>query len=380
LKNQSAQNLIVLSTYKVSLTNWEKSGLLDREVGYYILMEKLYKIKLSIVTYDKNDKRFTNTFKNIKILYRKKINNFLFSLFAPLVYYKSFKKSDIIKSNQSKGAWMGLIAKILFRGKKLIVRCGWVRTKEMMQKVELKSGFKLLIEIFLDKISFKYSDAIIVTTELDKNYIINNHNIHEKKIYVIPNSVDINLFKKTEKKPFGNKLKVISIGRFVNSKNFESLITACGESRYVKELILIGNGPNKNIYNKIAKTNKTKITFISNVNNDSIPNHLNKADLFIMPQKYASGMSKVIMEAMAMGILTIASDIPAHLHSIDDGVDGFICGGSSESIKNCIKKVFTMNYEERLIIQNNASEKIINHFSFEKSIEKEFYLYNSLLK
>jgi glycosyltransferase involved in cell wall biosynthesis len=380
LKNKSAQNLLVLSTYKVSLTNWEKSGLLSREIGYYQLMKALYKINISFITYDANDKKFINKYKGIDILFKKYINNSLFSIFAPIIYFNAFLKSDIIKSNQSKGAWTGLVAKFLFRNKKLIVRCGWVRTEEMMKKVELKTGFKYYIESFLEKLSFRFSDAIIVTTELDKKYLMEYRDINEKKIHIIPNSVDIKLFKRIKPRPWGNQLKVISVGRFVKSKNYESLIIACNESKYVRELILIGDGAQKYIYNDIAEKIDTKITFISNIKNNSIPNYLKKADLFIMPQKYGSGMSKVIMESMSLGLLTIASDIPAHTQSIIDGVDGFICGKSPQSIKACIKKIFKMSESERIIIRKNASNKIINEFSFNKSLEKEFSLYNRLLR
>ncbi len=380
MKKKSVRNLIVLSTYKISLSNWEKLGLLSREIGYYQLMEALYKIKISFLTYDANDKKFINKYKGIDILFKKYINNFLFSIFAPIIYFNAFLKSDIIKSNQSKGAWTGLIAKILFRNKKLIVRCGWVRTEEMMKKVELKSGFKYYIESFLEKLSFRFSDAIIVTTELDKKYLIKNYKIKSKKINIIPNSVDTKLFERRDSRPWSKKLKITSIGRFVNSKNFESLILACGELNYIEELVLIGGGPLKEKYNEMAKSIKTKITLLSNVDNKIIPNYLENSDIFIMPQKYGSGMSKVIMEAMSLGKLVIASDIPAHKASIKDNVDGFICGKSPESIRDCIEKVVSMGHNKRSVIQENAAEKIINDFSFNKSIEKEFALYNSLFQ
>jgi len=373
--------ILVLSTYKYSLGKWEKSGLLSREIRYYELMKKHHGLNMSIMTYDLNDIKYNSIYTKIKILPKLYFKDFLFSVTAPLIYYKDFKNSIIIKSNQSRGAWTGLIVKLLFPKKYFVMRCGWVRTEEILKTVEKRKGIRLALTKFVEKLTFHNSDAIIVTTPLDKKYIANYYNLKNNKIFIIPNSIDTSLFKKSNKYSFLKKpLTIIAIGRFIKAKNFDSLIIACKNINEVKKLILIGSGSEERKYKKLSKNSSLAFDIISNVNNAQIPDYLKTADLFVMPQKMGSGMSKVILEAMSTGLITIASDIPPHRQNIKHGVNGFLCKTDPKSIESCLKNVINMDKDILIKVSKCARENMVNNYSMDNVVSKEYDIYKKNIR
>ena len=92
--------------------------------------------------------------------------------------------SQLIKTNQLNGSWMGIILK-KFLGIPLLVRTGY-NIYEFKVK-ENKSAFVKLFYKYLTKLSLKYSDFYIVTSNKDKIFSKNGGN--KRNIVIIPNYV-----------------------------------------------------------------------------------------------------------------------------------------------------------------------------------------------
>ena len=115
--------VIILFTYGISLSDWENSGLLDREVKLYNFLHDNYGVKFTFITFgDKSDLRFQEKIPNIKIVplyeFINKSKSKSIELFRSLFFAFRLKKlipisNSIIKTNQLWGAWIGILLKII---------------------------------------------------------------------------------------------------------------------------------------------------------------------------------------------------------------------------------------------------------------------------
>lgn len=126
--------------------------------------------------------------------------------------------------------------------------------------------------------------------------------INREKITVVPNGVDLNIFKPGEKN-FGGK-QILYVGRFDEFKNVETLILAhriLGD-RYT--LNLAGYGPLEGKLRKMGEGQK--INFLGRISHEKLPEIYSHNNVCVMPSSYEP-FGKVALEAMACGTPTIVS-------------------------------------------------------------------------
>lgn len=360
-------SLLLISTYNVGLHIWKEQGLYSREIAYYQKLEK-YLSRFGILTYDnKNEKQENATY--VYYYNHFGLHPFLYSILAFYLHRKAIRNFDVIKTNQFAGAWLALFIKIFHKKKIFILRGGhaW----------DYESGSKLtrwIANLVMD-ICIRYADLIFFVSNEDKEKYLNR--ISKKnlnKIKILPNAVDTNLFS-PKTKPNNDKIKIVMVGRLVQMKNFQSVLSALsnmdssiknriivdiiGDGEYISELKKAGEG--------------LPITFHGSLPNDKTAEFLSNSDIFVLPQFYGSGMSKVILEAMASGNIVIASDLPAHRNTIDEGINGYISGVESSSIQEKLEYVIKNYHTEEIIkIKEMAIKKVQDNFSMDSVVKKEY--------
>ena len=177
----------------ISLKDWEDIGHIDREVRFYNDLSNNFE-EIYFLTYGKDDLALKHRVSDkVKILHKKNsVPNLLYYVLLPFIYRKELKDSDIFKTNQMSASLPAIIAKVIYR-KKLIVRCGyeWLKVLEM----ENKALWKRAIVYVLELLAYKSADKIIFSSNKDKKFAQDKFNIKEEKIVLIPNYIDVSLFK-----------------------------------------------------------------------------------------------------------------------------------------------------------------------------------------
>lgn len=372
--------LLLLFTYGGRLENWEELGLIDRELAYY---EKMFDAGLKhvdLMTYGhgKTKKRIDQRF---RVLPKKWVKHeLIYSFLAPFACWSAFKKCDIMKTNQSQGAWVGWLVKAMMWQKKLVVRCGWVRTKEMMQKDEGRSGLNLWWHQVVERLAFTFANAIIVVSKIDRDYICKHYGISKNKFTIIPNSIDISLYQYKEKEvsPALSK-RILLIGRLVEMKNYQNLLKAADGLKEISEVVIAGDGPYRKELENIAESVNVDVRFLSAIPNHQIPMELEQADIFVLPQFYASGMPKVILEAMAVGTPVVCSDILVHRNLIENGGNGFLCGNTVDSIRRVLVQVCNMSDNQRKQLIRKARMDVEVSHDMAINAQRELALFDSLV-
>jgi len=371
MRNLKQKTLALFFTYRISLKVWEKIGNLTREIKPYKELANYFN-EIYFFTYgDKEELKYQKIFsKNIKIFPKKwNLPSIFYSLFLPFFYKNELKKVDILKTNQMSGSWVAVIAKWLYK-KKLVVRCGyeWLSFLENQKK----PLWKRIVAKFIEKIAYKDADKIILTSEKDKRFVVKKFEIKPEKVEVIPNYIDIDLFKPLNLLKEKNNL--IFVGRLEEEKNLFNLIEAI--AMLPVKLVIVGRGSLKEKLKSFAKEKNAKVEFKESIPNEKLPEELNKSEIFILPSFY-EGCPKVLLEAMACGLPCIGTNVEGIKDIIKHRENGYLCEPDAKSIKKAILEILNdKNLKEK--ISQNARKTILEKFSLEKILEKEIKIYQSL--
>lgn len=211
-----------------------------------------------------------------------------------------------------------------------------------------------------------------------------------RKTNVIPNGVVVPEISKTDEvlKELGlTKGKyILSVGRFVPEKGFHDLMEAFikfqAESPKPEslewKLVIAGRADHEDNYSRglIQKARENK--------NIILPGYLDRAPLaelyshaglFVLPSYY-EGMPIVLLEAMAYGLASIISDIPAN-KNVGSPDDIFFKAGDFEALKEKIASAVDkpLTHEQR----QERIKMISQDYDWEKIADKTLAVYQKVL-
>ena len=196
---------------------------------------------------------------------------------------------------------------------------------------------------------------IICVSQPSKEDVISEFKVDEKKITVIPNGIDIGIFKpSTIKKSLSFRI-VTTASADIPLKGLRHLILAL--PRVIRQfpltsLTVIGKSPQKSNLNKLIDDLdlEDKITFRSGISEKEIVKTYHDSDIAVIPSLY-EGFGFGAGEAMACGVPLISTDSGGLKQVIGDAALK-IKPGSVNEIEEGILKLFT---EEK--IRQELAEK-----------------------
>ncbi|MDD2375987.1 MAG: glycosyltransferase family 4 protein [Clostridia bacterium] len=220
-----------------------------------------------------------------------------------------------------------------------------------MEYFRILDGKGFVNKILSSMIRYTFKNATKVRSLSEKmTEMLKERNI-KANIVVIPNRVNIELFNMSKKDTtFGEKIKIVSVGRFVWEKAYDVAIKAVInlQKKYNVQLTLIGGGPLKDSYKQLAN-NYDYIILIDNLPQEEIVSFLNQSDIYIQPS-ISEGMPRTILEAMAIRLPIIVSDVGAVSGIVQNEINGLLIRpGNLKALENAIEKI---------IIDGKLREKI----------------------
>jgi len=365
--------LSVFMTNSIGLWNWKKKGLLSRELSLYNkISEAGWGIR--IYSYDRTRKlpSLPKQFMAVQqwpVIIPRKIN-FIYELLLPFIHYCSGRRSTHIITNQAHGGWPAIIAAKMWRTQ-LIARCGMV-LGERLEDFE-KIGIRLKIRKYLEKKTFAYADQCIVPTKHHAEWIVNHYNINHKKINVIPNYVDFDLFNLDHNAT--KQYDIIYVGRFVDVKNHRLLIDSAKEKDW--KILLVGDGPLRSEIEKYAAEYKINCRIINAVPNAQLPSLLRSSKLFVSTSR-REGHPKALIEAMACGCACVATKAPGVINIINDGENGVLVDPNAIELMKAIDYVLDDD-KFRINLSLAASAYARELFSLEKVSEMYLSVFKKVL-
>lgn len=140
------------------------------------------------------------------------------------------------------------------------------------------------------------------------------------------------------------------------------------------QLLLLGDGP---LLNELNDKYDENIKFIGRV--DNVDKYLDSCDYFISCSE-SEGLPNAVMEAMAIGLPCILSDIPPHLELLQGDDNGFNYQlNNYDEFISVLNKSYSMSSEQFALMSEKSLQKISNTFNVKNMANKHYELYESLL-
>lgn len=253
---------------------------------------------------------------------------------------------------------------------------GIIKEKETNLKYKIKKYFIGGASLYFspDRNSNKY----LVHYGAKRNQIVNYpySTIYEHEILNKPLNVrERSILRKRLALP--GRFLFVSVGQFIERKNFETLIHYWQKRKEDEILLLIGHGPLKRKYEKlIAKLNLKNILIYDFLPTNQLFLHLRAANAFLFPTK-EDIYGHVVNEALSQGLPVISSrHANSALNLIKRDINGYLIDFSKErQIDTAIRKVLQNEYmrlEAIKTAKENTLEKMVDvHYKFLLEASKE---------
>lgn len=313
----------------------------------------------------------------------------LFNLFFILIK----EKPQIVHTHTPKAGIIGMLASYLA---KVPIRLHTVAGLPLLEEL----GVKRNVLNFVEKLTYKCSTKIYPNSYGLKEIILKNSFTSENKIKVIgngsSNGIDINYFTpdsftSLEKKLLKDKLNIIEkefvyifIGRIVADKGIKELVEAFNKlSKINNDVKLLLVGPFEDELDPLD--DKTKM--IMNTNNQiivigfqsDVRLYLAVSNALVFPS-YREGFPNVVMQAGAMGLPSIVSDINGCNEIILNNVNGIIIPPKSvKSLLEAMIKIYSDKYYF-IKLKKKIRYLITNRYDRELIWSELLEEYNKLLK
>jgi glycosyltransferase involved in cell wall biosynthesis len=194
------------------------------------------------------------------------------------------------------------------------------------------------------------------------------------KFVVSPLGVDAEIFAPRPGRPASEPFEILCVGRLTPAKGQHILIDAVErlmqEGRQVR-LRLVGSGPDETSLREHAarSTAAECMVFEGAINQDRIRDFYAAADAFCLPS-FAEGLPVVLMEAMAMELPCVTTQIAGIPELIRDGVDGLLVPPSDlDALVKALARLMD-NAELREQIGKSGRARVVEHYDLRRSVER----------
>lgn len=244
-----------------------------------------------------------------------------------------------------------------------------------------KKILRKILEIFVEKITYKCADIILVVSEKEKNFLI-KYGIQKGKIVIIPNGVDIEAFKDVfdttyvqNRYNLKNFYKVVFVGNMEYLPNQEAVrIIALSLAPRIQsqisnvKFLIVGRVPS----NFDPQSNLIFTGVVKNVNE-----FLAASDVAIAPLFHGSGTRLKILEYFSYGLPVVSTTIGIEGLEVKNGVNALIEDDINEFANKVIKLLKDETLSRRL--GKAARELVVSKYDWRKIGKQLNAVYYTLL-
>ena len=360
-------NLLLCMTPGVGISDWKNAGILSREIKPYLeYIKRGWNVK--ILTSKKSS--INKIASKIEIV---STSSSRLLPIVPWIYRYLGKWANVIKTNQSIHSYFYTEAAKRWR-KPILLRCGYVHGEylEMTQN----RGIKTRLYQALEGKAFRDATSCIVPTPELSNWLQDKYQIAQDQINIVPNFVDLELFKPVEQMKKISK-SIIAVGRLHPVKRFDMLVRACAQIPEC-QLTVVGEGPERSKLELLAKRLNVRLNLPGKIIHEKLSHIINKHKIFAMTSA-REGHPKALIEALSCEIPCIVTKAVGVDNILTHGSNGWVVNGSVSAIRDGLKMLLS---DEVLCntISRNGRKLISEKYNFSYIMDKEFAIVEKLLK
>lgn len=334
-----------------------------------------------VIAYPKRGKLFRNFEVSGVPLIDFEINS-KYDFFAVFKCLRIIKRHSIDLIHTQGPASLDLIATIAAK----IANIPIVVTRPYMIKDDLTfSLFRKMIYEFMDKVTLLFASTIVAVMESGKRDLIDNYKVPENRVKLIYNGVKLKKFNPRQLEPIeanSQKIKIGMAAQFTSVKGWpdflKTLALLIKEGKNIQG-VLIGDGPEIDNIKKLSKQLgiDDRVEFKGHL--ETVSSELYNLDIFFFPS-YREGLSVAIIEALAMGLPIVASDVGGIKEQVLENENGFVCSvGEIASYKEKLSYLID-NGDLRRKFSKRSRQIAEERFSEDRMLKEHVALYQSQLE
>jgi glycosyltransferase involved in cell wall biosynthesis len=242
----------------------------------------------------------------------------------------------------------------------------------------------------LDRFSNRFASHIVAVSASCRNFLITRESIPANDVTLVPNAIDLLRFSPAVARRDQARLElglpasarvVAGVGRLNPQKNFALFLDVAAQlaPRFPDlHFLLAGDGPEEKMLREKAAALgiADRVTFSGYVADTRLV-YL-AADVLLMPSRY-EGLPMTLLEAMAMGLPVVASQLDGIAEVIGDGREGFLVPSDEAALFVERTAALLQDAELSSCIAQNARAKIEASFSVERMTSAVEEIYDRFL-
>lgn len=242
----------------------------------------------------------------------------------------------------------------------------WIHSGLEYLEIE-KPNILIMLKRWIQKLSYRKFDKIILLTEAARNRFCSRYNLREKSC-ILHNPINVDEVVKLSNESvldykFKDNINVICVCRLSIEKGVDRLINVCNKllkEGYDFNLIILGDGPERKKIDKLIKENlilSNKVSVLGYKNNPY--KYMSKCNIYVSPS-VSEGFSLSIAEAMIMNLPILSTNCNGPSEILDNGKYGLLVENSEGGIYDGMKSLL-------------STPKLVNYYSDKSKERKEIF-------
>lgn len=413
--------LVLFFTRGVSLAEWDRLGMFDREVALYRALARR-DVRTTFVTHGgPEDLAYRDRLGDAGIgigCDRRRLGRGRYERLLPLLAAPALLRCDLVKTNQINGGELAARAARLYR-RPLIARCGYMWS-EFVEREHGADSSEARRAREIEARVFRAGARVVVTTSAMRDAVAARFPEIAPRLRVVPNYVDTESFSPADGPPprppafpasavlpaslasaasagEDERFDVLFVGRIAPQKNLESLLEAFVRLAVARpdaplRIAIAGDGPDRDslrarFESEIApripasplarERHGGPIAWLGPVPNATLPNLMRRSSVFCLPSHY-EGHPKALLEAMACGMAVVAADAPGLREVIRHEETGLVVPGTAESLAESLDRLLR-DAPLRARLGAAARAHAVEHWSLDRIVDLELGVYEEAL-
>lgn len=289
-------------------------------------------------------------------------------------------KNLIVHTNSSKAGVLGRLASQILKIPCVHTIHGW-----SFNSHQNKIFYKLAVCI--EKILSKYTEKIIVVTEMDIKKGLKNGIGNERKYSVVRAVTDMTPFKNGDGMKIRKELGISNYSKVVGTvavfKPQKAPLDFIQAAKFISDkfkdvvFIMTGGGPLLGASIKKAKDLGIEDRIYFTGWRKDVHDIISSYDIFLLTSLW-EGLPQVLLQAMAAGKAIVATAVDGSVEIIEDGVNGFLVAPNRPDIAaDKVLELLEDNNKRRIV--GNVNRKFVDrHFSVVKMKEDAEKIYREI--
>jgi len=204
--------------------------------------------------------------------------------------------------------------------------------------------------------------------------------IPDIKSVVIPNGVDIEYVNSVLKQPaefFITPSYAVFIGKMEKYKGTAVLEKILENPKFTAPVVFIGGGSERAGLIKLTEQSGSRAVFLNWIPNDDVLRIMNNAKMLLFPSVWAEPLSRVLLEALSVGLPVVAMASGGTPEIIADGKNGLLGRSEDEFIAKAVS--LAADNEKLKLFSKESKKTVTERFNSEKLAGEWLGLYEKIV-